>query len=55
MAAMVVLLALVIVSVAALAVYTTRPMRMIQYELNEKGLMEGEKLFPYSEFKRLGS
>lgn len=47
-------LALVIVSVAALAVYTTRPPRMIQYELNDKGLMEGEKLFPYSEFKAFG-
>lgn len=47
-------LAVIILSVVALLVYTLRPPRMLRYTLTNKGLSEGEKLYDYSEFKAFG-
>lgn len=47
-------LALVIVSVFALVVYTMRPPRMLHYSLSNKGLSEGNKLYSFKEFKSFG-
>lgn len=47
-------LALVIVSVFALIVYTMRPPRMLHYSLSDKGLSEGNKLYSFKEFKSFG-
>lgn len=47
-------LAVIVLSVVALLVYTLRPPRMLQYTLTNKGLSEGEKLYDYSEFKAFG-
>ncbi len=47
-------LAVIVLSVVALLVYTLRPPRMLQYTLTNKGLNEGEKLYDYSEFKAFG-
>ena len=45
---------LIIVSVLALFVYTIRPPRTLRYKLDEKGLVEGNKLYPYTEYKSFG-
>lgn len=46
--------ALIVVSVIALIVYSTRPPRIIHYSLSEKGLTEGKKLYEYSSFRSFG-
>lgn len=47
-------LALVVVSVIALLMYSLRPPRTINYSLTNKGVMIGDKLRPYSDFKAFG-
>lgn len=47
-------LALIIVSVVAILVYTTRPPRMLHYSLSSKGLSEGNRLYSFSQFKSFG-
>lgn len=47
-------LAVVILSVVALLVYTLRPPRVLNYVLDNQGLREGEKMYSYAEFKAFG-
>lgn len=47
-------LALIIVSIVAILVYTIRPPRMLHYSLSEKGLSEGNKLYGFDQFKSFG-
>ncbi len=47
-------LAIVILSVIALVIYTLRPPRMIHYSMTNKGISEGDHLYEYSEFKAFG-
>ena len=47
-------LILIILSAFAILVLNLRPPRKIHYQLDEKGLTEGERLHPYSEFKAFG-
>lgn len=47
-------LAVVILSVVALLIYTMRPPRILRYTLSNKGISEGDKLYEYSEFKSFG-
>ena len=47
-------LAVIILSVVALLVYTLRPPRMLRYSLSERGLSEGDKLYSYEDFKAFG-
>lgn len=46
--------ALVIISIVALVVYSVRPARMLEYELNDKGLVENGKLYEFGDFKAFG-
>jgi hypothetical protein len=47
-------LALVVVSVIAIVVYSSRPPRMLHYSLSSKGLSEGNKLYDFGQFKAFG-
>ena len=47
-------LAVIVLSVVALLVYTLRPPRMLHYSLPERGLSEGEHLYNYDDFKAFG-
>ena len=47
-------LALIVVSIVALVVYTLRPPRLLHYSLSDKGLSEGNKLYSFKEFKSFG-
>ena len=47
-------LALVIVCAVALLLYVMRPPRKLHYTLDDKGLTEGSRLYPYSDFKSFG-
>ncbi len=47
-------LVLVILSVVAILVSTFRPPRKIKYTLNKEGLVEGDKLHKYEEFRAFG-
>jgi hypothetical protein len=47
-------IALIVVSVVALMVYTKRPPRMLHYSLSDKGLSEGNKLYDFGQFKAFG-
>lgn len=47
-------LAVVVLGVIALVVYTIRPPRIMSYALNNEGLHEGDKLYPYTDFKSFG-
>ncbi len=47
-------LALIVVSVVAIIVYTSRPPRMLHYSLSDKGLSEGNRLYDFAEFKSFG-
>ena len=47
-------LAVIVLSVVALLVYTLRPPRMLHYSLTERGLSEGEHLYNYDDFKAFG-
>ena len=47
-------LALVVVSVIAILVYSARPPRMLHYSLSDKGLSEGNKLYDFGQFKSFG-
>jgi len=47
-------LVLVVVSVIAIIVYSSRPPRMLHYSLSDKGLSEGNKLYDFGQFKSFG-
>ena len=47
-------IALVVVSVIALIVYSVRPPRTLHYKLDDKGLTEGEKMYEYTSFRAFG-
>lgn len=47
-------IAVIVLSVVALLVYTLRPPRILQYTLTNRGLSEGEKLYDYADFKAFG-
>lgn len=47
-------LAVIVLSVVALIVYTLRPPRMLRYSLTNKGLTENDHLYSYDEFKAFG-
>ena len=47
-------LAVIVLSVVALLVYTLRPPRMLHYSLTERGLSEGTHLYNYDDFKAFG-
>lgn len=47
-------LALVVVCAVALLLYVIRPPRKLHYTLDNKGLTEGNHLYPYSDFKSFG-
>ena len=46
--------ALVVLSVVALIIYSVRPPRTLHYSLGSKGLSEGNKLYKYEEYKSFG-
>lgn len=45
---------LIVVAVIALVLYVVRPPRKLHYVLDSKGLTEGNKFYPYSDFKSFG-
>ncbi len=47
-------LAVVVLSIVSLLIYTMRPPRVLRYSLNNKGVSEGDHLYEYSEFKSFG-
>lgn len=47
-------LALIVVSVVALIVYSLRPPRLLRYELSDQGLKEGNRLYIFSDYKAFG-
>ena len=47
-------LALIILSVITILIYSLRPPRKISYHLDDKGLTEGKTFHPYNEFKAFG-
>ena len=47
-------LILIILSAITILVSNLRPPRKIHYSLDDKGLTEGEKLHPYTEFRAFG-
>ncbi len=47
-------LAVVVLSVIALVVYTLRPPRVLHYSLGKEGLREDQRLYPYADFKSFG-
>ena len=47
-------LILIILSIISILVFTFRPPRKIQYTLNQDGLIEGDRLHKYDEFKAFG-
>ena len=47
-------LALVVVSIVAIVVYSARPPRMLHYSLSSKGLSEGNRLYDFGQFKSFG-
>ena len=46
--------ALIVVAIVALIVYTVRPPRKLEYELNDEGLIEGGSVYKYEDFKSFG-
>ena len=47
-------LGVIVVSVVAIVVYSSRPPRMLHYSLSNKGLSEGNRLYGFDEFKTFG-
>ena len=47
-------LILIILSTISLIIYTLRPPRTINYTIDDKGIKEEKKLYPYSDFKAFG-
>ena len=47
-------LVLIIVCIIAILVSSSRPPRKIHYRLDDKGLTEGSRLHPYSDFRAFG-
>ena len=46
--------ALIVLSVIALIVYSTRPPRILHYELTKTGLTDGSRTYKYSDYKAFG-
>lgn len=46
--------ALIVVAVIALLVYSLRPPRKLHYALDNEGLVEGDKVYKYDDFKSFG-
>jgi len=47
-------LAVIVVSIVTIIVYSSRPPRVLHYSLSEKGLSEGNKLYDFGQFKAFG-
>ena len=47
-------LALIIVGAITILIYALRPPRKLKYRLDSKGLTEGEKLYPFGDYKAFG-
>ena len=47
-------LALIIVSAITILIYALRPPRKLRYELTDKGLMEGGRLYAYQDYRAFG-
>ena len=47
-------LALIIVSVITLLIYTLRPPRKIQYHIDNDGITEGKTIYRYSDYRAFG-
>lgn len=47
-------LAVVVLSVVALIVYTLRPPRMLHYTLDQEGLKEDQRIYKYVDYKSFG-
>lgn len=47
-------LALIVLSVITILVYSLRPPRKIKYRINSEGLTEGDRLYKYDEFRAFG-
>lgn len=47
-------LVLIILCAIALIIYTIRPPRKIKYQLNAEGLVEGDRLHKYEDFRAFG-
>ena len=47
-------LAVIVVAVITLLIYTSRPPRMLHYSLTEDGISEGNNLHPFDKFKSFG-
>ena len=45
---------LIVLSAIVLVLYSVRPPRVLHYSLGTKGLSEGNKLYPYEEYKSFG-
>ena len=45
---------LVVLATASLWIYTVRPPRVLHYSLGNKGLSEGNKLYPYEDYRAFG-
>lgn len=46
--------ALIVLCFVSLLIYVVRPPRKIQYEVNEEGLFEGDKLYHFENFRAFG-
>ena len=47
-------LALIVISVIAILVFTLRPPRTIEYTIDSEGILEGKTLHKYSDFRAFG-
>lgn len=47
-------LAVIVLSIVALIIYTLRPPRIMRYTLTDSGLTEGEKTYSYEDYKSFG-
>lgn len=45
---------LIVVSAVALVIYVVRPPRTLKYKLDDKGLLEGSRLYSYADYKSFG-
>ena len=46
--------ALIVLAFVSLLIYVLRPPRKIKYTINSKGLLEGEKLYSFEEYRAFG-
>lgn len=45
---------LIVLATVSLWIYTVRPPRVLHYSLGNKGLSEGNKLYPYEDYRAFG-